>query len=139
MQLLAISLGRKKLPHRSHFHKFRCFFFDFFHGREEFQRFRLARGKLLRKSSMIAKMPPKQHERIDVAPHFAQVRHQAHRRFTRLTNAFSEKIDNLGHAVALHFMHYDFCRDHQTLRVTPAMEAGVAQHVASTSGLLQNW
>ncbi|HMI53192.1 MAG TPA: IS1 family transposase [Candidatus Saccharimonadales bacterium] len=51
------------------------------------------------------------------------------RRFTRLTNAFSKKIDNLGYAVALHFMHYNFCRVHQTLRVTPAMEAGVSDHV----------
>jgi hypothetical protein len=53
------------------------------------------------------------------------------RRFTRLTNAFSKKIDNLGHAVALHFMHYNFCRVHQTLRVTPAMEAGIADHIWS--------
>jgi IS1 family transposase len=51
------------------------------------------------------------------------------RRFTRLTNAFSKKIDNLGYAVALHFMHYNFCRIHQTLRITPAMEAGIANHV----------
>ena len=51
------------------------------------------------------------------------------RRFTRLTNAFSKKVDNLGHAIALHFMHYNFCRVHQTLRVTPAMEAGIANHV----------
>jgi IS1 family transposase len=51
------------------------------------------------------------------------------RRFTRLTNAFSKKIDNLGYAVALHFMHYNFCRVHQTLRVTPAMEAGIADHI----------
>jgi IS1 family transposase len=53
------------------------------------------------------------------------------RRFTRLTNAFSKKVENLEHAVALHFMHYNFCRIHQTLRVTPAMEAGVADHVWS--------
>jgi hypothetical protein len=53
------------------------------------------------------------------------------RRFTRLTNAFSKKVDNLRHAVALHFMHYNFCRVHQTLRVTPAMEAGIADHVWS--------
>src|SRR5213593_2374297 len=39
------------------------------------------------------------------------------RRFTRLTNAFSKKIENLEHAVALHYMHYNFCRIHQTLRV----------------------
>ena len=53
------------------------------------------------------------------------------RRFTRLTNAFSKKIENLEHAVALHFMHYNFARVHQTLRVTPAMEAGVSDHVWS--------
>ena len=51
------------------------------------------------------------------------------RRFTRLTNAFSKKIDNLYFAVALHFMYYNFCRIHKTLRVTPAMEAGVTDHV----------
>jgi hypothetical protein len=53
------------------------------------------------------------------------------RRFTRLTNVFSKKIENLQHAVALHFMHYNFARIHQTLRVTPAMEAGVSDHVWS--------
>lgn len=51
------------------------------------------------------------------------------RRVTRLTNAFSKKIDNHAHAVALHFMYYNFCRVHQTLRVTPAMEAGLTDHV----------
>jgi hypothetical protein len=51
------------------------------------------------------------------------------RRFTRLTNAFSKKVENLEAAVALHYMHYNFCRVHQTLRVTPAMEAGIADHV----------
>ena len=51
------------------------------------------------------------------------------RRFTRLTNAFTKKAENLEHAVALHYMHYNFCRIHQTLRVTPAMEAGVSDHV----------
>ncbi len=53
------------------------------------------------------------------------------RRFTRLTNGFSKKIENHGHAVALHYMHYNFCRVHQTLRVTPAMEAGISDHVWS--------
>lgn len=47
------------------------------------------------------------------------------RRFTRLTNAFSKKVENLVHAVALHFMYYNFCRIHQSLRITPAMAAGV--------------
>jgi len=53
------------------------------------------------------------------------------RRFTRLTNGFSKKFENHVHAVALHFMHYNFARIHQTLRVTPAMEAGIADHVWS--------
>jgi hypothetical protein len=43
----------------------------------------------------------------------------------------SKKVENLEHAVALHFMHYNFCRVHQSLRVTPAMEAGIADHVWS--------
>ncbi len=51
------------------------------------------------------------------------------RRMTRLTNGFSKKMENQAHAVALHFMHYNFARIHQTLRVTPAMEAGIADHV----------
>jgi IS1 family transposase len=53
------------------------------------------------------------------------------RRFTRLTNGFSKKIENLECAVALHFMHYNFGRIHKTLRVTPAMESGIADHVWS--------
>jgi IS1 family transposase len=51
------------------------------------------------------------------------------RRFTRLTNAFSKKVENHAAAVALWFMYYNFCRVHQTLRVTPAMEAGISTHV----------
>ena len=51
------------------------------------------------------------------------------RRFTRLTNGFSKKIENHEAAIALHFMHYNFCRVHKTLRVTPAMEAGLSGHV----------
>jgi IS1 family transposase len=51
------------------------------------------------------------------------------RRFTRLTNGFSKKVENLMYAVALHFMYYNFARIHQTLRVTPAMEAGLTDHV----------
>ena len=53
------------------------------------------------------------------------------RRFTRLTNAFSKKVENLQHSVALHYMWYNFVRIHKTLRVTPAMEAGIADHVWS--------
>jgi IS1 family transposase len=51
------------------------------------------------------------------------------RRFTRLTNAHSKKIENHQHALALYFMFYNFARIHSTLRVTPAMEAGIADHV----------
>lgn len=58
------------------------------------------------------------------------------RRFTRLTNGFSKKVENLMAAVALHFMHYNFCRIHQTLRVTPAMEAGLADHAWSLEELV---
>ena len=53
------------------------------------------------------------------------------RRFTRLTNTFSKKVDNHKAALALYFMHYNFARIHKTLRVTPAMEAGVSDHVWS--------
>jgi IS1 family transposase len=53
------------------------------------------------------------------------------RRFTRLTNGFSKKVENHEHAIAIHYMHYNFGRIHQTLRVTPAMEAGIADHVWS--------
>lgn len=53
------------------------------------------------------------------------------RRFTRLTNGFSKKAEMHAHAVALHFMHYNFCKIHQSLRVTPAMEAGLSDHVWS--------
>ena len=49
----------------------------------------------------------------------------------RLTNGFSKKVENHAYAVALHFLHYNFARVHKTLRVTPAMEAGLANHVWS--------
>lgn len=51
------------------------------------------------------------------------------RRFTRLTNGFSKKIEMHMHAVSLHFMHYNFARIHKTLKVTPAMQAGLSDHV----------
>lgn len=58
------------------------------------------------------------------------------RRFTRLTNGFSKKIENLEFAVALHFMHYNFCRIHQTLKITPAMAAGVSDHLWEISDIV---
>jgi len=59
------------------------------------------------------------------------------RRFTRLTNGFSKKIDNHAYAVALHFMYCNFVRIHQTLRVTPAMEAGLCNHTWTIEELVE--
>ena len=58
------------------------------------------------------------------------------RRFTRLTNGFSKKAANHVHAVTLHYMHYNYCRIHQTLRVTPAMEARLTDHVWNVEDLV---
>jgi hypothetical protein len=58
------------------------------------------------------------------------------RRFTRLTNGFSKKAENHCHAVALHYMYYNYCRVHQTLRVTPAMEAGLADRIWTIGDLI---
>ena len=51
------------------------------------------------------------------------------RRFSRLTNGHSKKLSNHAYAVAIHFLHYNFARVHKSLRITPAMEAGIADHV----------
>jgi IS1 family transposase len=63
------------------------------------------------------------------------------RRFTRLTNGYSKKIENLEHAVDLHYMHYNYARIHKTLRITPAMAAGLSDHVWSLEEIaaLSNW
>ncbi len=58
------------------------------------------------------------------------------RRFTRLTNAFSKKLENHMHAIALNNMYYNFCRIHQTLRCTPAMEAGVTKKLWSIEDIV---
>jgi hypothetical protein len=58
------------------------------------------------------------------------------RRFTRLTNGFSKKRENLVAAVCLHFAHYNFCRTHKTLKTTPAMRHELADHVWSIEELL---
>jgi hypothetical protein len=59
------------------------------------------------------------------------------RRLTRLTNAFSKKVENLQHALALHFMHYNFARVHKTLGMTPAMAAGLADHPWSIGKIVE--
>ncbi len=64
------------------------------------------------------------------------------RRFTRLTNAFSKKAENHAHALALYFMWYNFVRIHKTLRVTPAMAAGVTDRLwemADIVALVDRW
>ena len=58
------------------------------------------------------------------------------RRYTRLTNAFSKKVENHAHAVSLHFMYYNFCRKHQTLGMTPAMAAGITSYQWSLTQLI---
>lgn len=60
------------------------------------------------------------------------------RRLTRLTNAFSKKFENLEAAVALHFAFYNFCRPHQTIKVTPAVKAGIERYKWSIGKLLEN-
>jgi IS1 family transposase len=59
------------------------------------------------------------------------------RRFTRLTNAFSKKVENHVYAIALHFVYYNFCRIHQTLRVTPAMEAGLTKDIMEIEDIVK--
>jgi IS1 family transposase len=59
------------------------------------------------------------------------------RRFTRLTNGFSKKLENHMHAIALHYMFYNFCRIHKTLRCTPAMEAGISKTVWEIEDILK--
>jgi hypothetical protein len=63
-------------------------------------------------------------------------------RFTRLTNPFSKKVENHAHAVALHMMYYNFVRIHQTLKMTPAMAAGVSKRLwemADIVDVLEAW
>jgi hypothetical protein len=59
------------------------------------------------------------------------------RRYTRLTNALSKKLDNLKAAITLYVAFYNFCRIHQTLRITPAMQSGLTDHVWQLGELLQ--
>jgi hypothetical protein len=63
------------------------------------------------------------------------------RRFTRLTTAFSKKVENHIYAISLHFMYYNFCRIHKTLRVNPAMEVCITDHIwdlEEVIGLISN-
>ena len=57
------------------------------------------------------------------------------RRFTRLTNAFSKKIENYCYAIALHFVYYNFCKIHNSLSITPARQAGLTKRVMSVEDI----
>ena len=73
--------------------------------------------------------PDPKHVSTSFVEHQSLTMRMCIRRFTRLTNGFSTKLENHAAAVALYFAYYNFCRVHQTLRVTPAMEAGLSDHV----------
>ena len=77
------------------------------------------------KASIAARNPP---DAVQSVPRQNLTMRMQMRRFTRLTNAFSKKLDNLQAAVTLYFAWNNFCRVHQTLRVTPAMESGLTDH-----------
>ena len=81
--------------------------------------------------------PDKQHISTSYVERQNLTMRMSMRRFTRLTNGFSKKIENLEHAVALHFMHYNFVRIHRTLKVTPAMEAGLTDKLWSIEDLVR--
>ncbi len=83
------------------------------------------------KKELVAGNPEIKHVSTSYAERQNLTMRMSMRRFTRLTNAFSKKVENLAHAESLHFMYYNFARIHRTLRVTPAMEAGVSDHVWS--------
>lgn len=88
------------------------------------------------RTSTVSGKPDKKHISTSYVERQNLTMRMSMRRFTRLTNAFSKKVENLECAVALHFMYYNFARIHQTLRVTPAMEAGVSDHVWSLEEII---
>lgn len=81
------------------------------------------------RKAVISGMPDRNHISTSQTERQNLTMRMSMRRFTRLTNGFSKKLENHEHALALYFMYYNFCRIHQTLRVTPAMEAEIADHV----------
>jgi IS1 family transposase len=88
------------------------------------------------KQAVMAGSPDKKHVSTSFAERQNLTMRMSMRRFTRLTNAFSKKVENHGHAVALHFMYYNFARIHKTLKVTPAMKAGVTDKLWSIEDIV---
>ena len=87
-------------------------------------------------STTIQGNPDEQHISTSYVERQNLTMRMAIRRFTRLTNVFSKKLENLKAALALHFAHYNFVRVHRTLRVTPAMAAGITEQVWELGELL---
>lgn len=93
------------------------------------------------KVNAVTGLPDKKHVSTSYVERQNLTMRMSMRRFTGLTNVFSKKVENLMRAVSLHFMHYNFCRKHQSLKTTPAVAAGVADHVWSLEevvALLEN-
>jgi len=89
------------------------------------------------KKEVITGKPEEKHTSTSYVERQNLTMRMAMRRFTRLTNGFSKKLANHEAAISLHYMHYNFCRVHQSLRVTPAMEAGVSDHVWSIEEIIE--
>ena len=89
-----------------------------------------------RRQSIVGK-PHKKHISTSYVERQNLTMRMSMRRFTRLTNGFPKRIQNLEYAVALHFMYYNFCRIHQSLRITPAMAAGVTQRLWDIEDIIE--
>jgi hypothetical protein len=87
--------------------------------------------------SVIAGSPDQDHIPTSMIERQKLTMRMSMRRFTRLTNTFSKRLENLQAAVALHFAHYNLVRLHKTLRITPAMAAGVTDRVWSLEELVE--
>jgi IS1 family transposase len=106
------------------------------YGNDSFDRRYSTGNCIVTQTAVMAGSPDPAHIRTSFVERQNLTMRMSMRRFTRLTNAFSKKITNHEAAIALHFMHYNFCRVHKTLRVTPAMEAGLAHHVWAVEELV---